>query len=135
MNDDWGRERLMSEYLCGGVPRRTSGQGGSVDCVDLNTLAAAEKHAVPTLYIFGSRDESYSPAHAVRLSKRLDELGVPSFALVVPMGRHGGDRIRSSPMGQLSSFALESFFATFSGVGQTAARAGRAEHQGQAAEL
>merc|ERR1711939_950703 len=57
MNDAWGKELLMTEYLCGGKPTE-------VDCSELDALVAAQH--VPTLSIFGLRDESYDPMHAVR---------------------------------------------------------------------
>jgi acetyl esterase/lipase len=67
--------------------------------------------APPTLLIHGEGDELVFAEQSRFTKAKLDELAVPSFALLLPWATHGCDANLAGPSGQLSTFAIERFLA------------------------
>lgn len=80
-------------------------------------LLRAGKGTPPVLMIHGSRDELVWPTHQLRLSAKLEGVGVPHYHLAMPWATHGCDYFLSGPCGQLSTYAVERFLANLKGFG------------------
>jgi acetyl esterase/lipase len=96
-------ENILRGYL-GGSPTETP-----VNYNQASPICLATPSSPPTLLIHGRRDELVSFQQSVRLSKRLEEVGVPHFNLLLPWATHAFDYILRGPGGQISTYAIEHF--------------------------
>eukprot|EP00929_Paragymnodinium_shiwhaense_P087835 TRINITY_DN47980_c0_g1_i1.p1 TRINITY_DN47980_c0_g1~~TRINITY_DN47980_c0_g1_i1.p1 ORF type:complete len:495 (+),score=67.92 TRINITY_DN47980_c0_g1_i1:99-1487(+) len=105
-NTWWGDERLTSQYLCG-RPGEDQASCGELDALNYRPV-------VPTLSIYGDRDEAFHPSHAQRLHDDLSARNVPNYFLKVRMGHHGTEgAARGSAMNQLFEYTLDVFLGEF----------------------
>src|SRR5262249_11884419 len=94
---------ILTDYL-GGSPT-----GAPANYNDASPTRLATPGSPPTLLLHGGRDELVSFYQSARLAKRLDEIGVPHFNLLLPWATHGFDYILRGPGGQISTYAIEYF--------------------------
>ena len=86
----------------GGSPTEAPANYNQASPIRLATL-----NSPPTLLLHGERDELVSVQQSIRLSKRLEELGVPHLNLSLPWATHAFDYILRGPGGQISTYAIE----------------------------
>jgi acetyl esterase/lipase len=94
---------ILRDYL-GGSPTEAPANYSQASPIRLVT-----SNSPPTLLLHGGRDELVSVQQSIRLSKRLEELGVPHLNLSLPWATHAFDYILRGPGGQISTYAIEYF--------------------------
>jgi len=94
---------VLTDYL-GGSPSQFPEQ-----YTEASPIRLANPSSPPTLLLHGRRDEFISAYHSVSLARRLTELGVANLNIPLPWATHAFDYFISSPGGQISTYAIETF--------------------------
>lgn len=95
--------------------------GGSIDEVpekfkEASSCEFVNPQSPPTLLIHGHIDAMVAFEHAKRLTKKLEQNKVKYYFLDLPHSTHGCDYNINSPSGQLSTYAIERFINSVTGV-------------------
>jgi len=96
-------ESTLRNYL-GGSPTEAPANYKQASPIRLVTPSSP-----PTLLLHGGRDELVSFQQSARLSKCLEEIGVPHLNLSLPWATHAFDYFLRGPGGQISTYAVEYF--------------------------
>ena len=94
---------VQRDFLGGaptGVPERYTAE---------SPLLLANASSVPTLLVHGKKDAHVYFEQSVRMSKKLDSLGVKNMLLALPWATHGCEFNLNGPSGQLSLYSMERF--------------------------
>lgn len=95
--------KIMEDYL-GGTYNQVPEQ-----YVRSSATETVTSHTPPTLMIYAENDPLVSPRHGTRLSRKLELLRLPFFALYLPWATHGFDYTLNGPGGQLSTWTVKQF--------------------------
>lgn len=95
--------KIMEDYL-GGTYNQVPEQ-----YVRSSATETVNSHTPPTLMIYAENDPLVSPRHGTRLSRKLEPLRRPFFALYLPWATHGFDYTLNGPGGQLSTWTVKQF--------------------------